>query len=135
METIVDIVGLVVKINIVPTGGLLTRMLVESKTEKVITKVSIFEVDKIIESKIVILIVEEHKIAKDIASITDDINSVVEEEGCYSSVDEVVVSSINDVLSCEGAKSEWTFDVSIVFTIKLAKVVFELGVATGLAGE
>ena len=110
-------------------------MLVESKTEEVITKVSKTEVDKIVVSKIEVLTTKEQKIVEDNASITDDTNSVVEEEGCYSLVDEVVVTSINDVLSCVGEKSDWTFEVSIVVTIKLAEAIYKLDVATGLDEE
>ena len=52
METIVDIVGLVVKNDIVPIDGILIGILDESKTE----------VDKTIVSKIELLTAEEHKI-------------------------------------------------------------------------
>ena len=51
-------------------------------------------------------------------------------------VDEVVATSIIDTLSCEGEKSDWTFDVSmVVVTIKLDEAVSELDVATNLTRE
>ena len=50
-------------------------------------------------------------------------------------IDEVVDTSISDALSYEGAKSDWTFDVSVVVTIKLAEAVFKLDVATDFLGQ
>ena len=117
-----------------PTDGILTGMLTESKTE-VLTEVSKIVVGKIVESKTV-LVAEEHKMVEHIVStIADDADSVAEEEGCCSLVDEVVDTSINDVLSYEGAKSDWTFDVSVVVAIKLVEVIFELDDVASLAGE
>ena len=127
-------VGLAVKIATILTNGILIGMLVESKTE-VLTKVSKIEVDIIVESKIVVLTIEEHKIVEHTISIADDPNLVAEEEGCWSLVDEVVDTSINDVISCEGEKSDWTFDVYVVATIKLAEAIFKLDVAASLVGE
>ena len=95
METIVDIVGLVVKNDIVPTDGILIGILDESKTE----------VNKTVVSKIEVLTVEEHKIVEDDVFTADDCNSVAKKEGGCSSVDEVVATSIIDTLSCEGEKS------------------------------
>ena len=135
METILEIVGLVVKIDIVPTNGILTGMLVESKIEEVITEVSIAEVEKIVKSKIVVLIVEEIKIVEATTSIANDINLVAEEEGGCNLVDEVVDTSINNVLIYEGVKSDWKFNVSIVVTIKLVEAISELDVAANLTGE
>lgn len=95
METIVEIVGLAMKIDIVLTNGILTGMLTKSKTE-VFTKVSKIVEDKTIESKIV-LTTEEYKIVEHIVSIVDEANSGAEEERGYNMVDEVVDTSINDV--------------------------------------
>ena len=99
METIVDILGLAVKIDIVLTNGILIGMLVESKIEEVINEVSKTEVDKIVVSKIELLTAKELKIVEDIVSITHDTCSVAEEEGGCSSIDEVEVTSIKDTLS------------------------------------
>ena len=125
MEIIVDIVGLVVKINVAPTDGILTGILDESKTE----------VDKNVVSKIEVLIVEEHKIVEDVVFTADDCNSVAKEESGCSLIDEVEVTSIIDTLSYKGEKSDWTFELSEVVTIKLVEVVFELDIANGLFGE
>ncbi len=138
MQTIVEIVGLAMKIDIVPIDGILISMLTESKTE-VLTEVSKTVEAKIVESKIVVLKIvlttEEHKIVKHTVSIVDDVDLRVEEEGGCSLLDDVVDTSKNDVLSCEGAESDWTFDVSTMVTIKLAKVFSKLNVASNFLGE
>ena len=124
------------KIDTVFIDEILTGILVESKIVE----------DKIVVSKIEVLTTEELKIVEVTISMTDDTNSLVEEEGGYnsmdkkeggySSVDEVVATFVIDTLSCEGAKSDWTFDVSmVVVTMKLAKAIFELDVATDLTRE
>lgn len=94
METIVEIEALVVKVDIVPTDGILARMLTKSKIDILI------DVSKAVESKIVeleiVLTAEEHKIVEHVA-LTIDANSRTKEEGGWSSIDEVVDTSI-DVL-------------------------------------
>ena len=70
METMVDTVGLVVKNDIVPSDGILTRILDESKTE----------VDKTIVSKIEVQTAEEHKIVEDVVFTADGCNLVAKEE-------------------------------------------------------
>ena len=84
METIVDIVELAVKNDIVPTDGILMGILDESKTE----------VDKTVVSKIEVLTTQEHKIVEDVVFTANSYNLVVEEEGGCNSVDEVVETSI-----------------------------------------
>ena len=76
----VDILGLVVKIDTILTRGILTDILDELK----------IDVAKIVEPKTRVLTIEVSK---------DDVSSLVDEEGFCSSVDEVEVTSINDVLS------------------------------------
>lgn len=105
MEIIVEIVGLAVKICTVPIDGILIGMFTKSKAE-VLTKVCKTIVEKIVESKIVVPIIEEHKIVEHIISIANDCNSGAEEEGRCSSVDQVIDTSINDLLSYEGVKSD-----------------------------
>ena len=126
IETIVEIVGLVVKICTMPTNGILAGTLTKSKTEVLI------EVSKIEVAKIV-LTIEEHKMVEYTISITIDANSVA--EGCYNLVDEVVDTSISDVLSYEGEKSDWTFNVSMVVTIKPIEAIFELDDVASFVGE
>ena len=136
METIVEIVGLAVKIDIVPIDGILIGMLTESKIDILIDVSKVVE-NKTIESKIVelktILTVEEHKTVEYSILTTYADSRTKEGIGC-SSVDEVVDTSI-DALSCEGAKSDWTFDVSAVVTIKLAEAVSKLDVTIDFLGE
>ena len=136
METIVEIVQLVIKTDIVPIDGILTRMLTKSKIG-ILTDVSKDVENKTLESKImelkIVHTVEEHKIVEHVVLTTYVDSGTKEEVGCIS-IDEVVDTSI-DALSCEGAKSDWTFDVSIVVTIKLAKVVSILDVAANFLGE
>lgn len=129
MGTIVEIIGLTVKIDIVPIDGILTVMCTKSKIEVLI------EVSKTIVAKIVVLTIEEHKIVKHPVSIVDDYNLGVEEEGGCSLVDEVEVTFVNDVLSYVGEKSDWMFEVPVVVTIKNVEDVSKLDVATGLLGE
>ena len=136
METIVEIVGLAVKTYIVPTNGILTRVLTESKTN-ILTYVSKVVEDKTVESKIVeletVLIAEEHKIVEHVV-LTKNFDSRIEEEVGCNLVDEVVDTYTNE-LSCEGAKSDWTFDISILVTIKFVEAISELDVASNFLGE
>jgi translation elongation factor EF-Ts len=104
----VEIVGLAVKTCIVPTGGILTKIFVESETDvfaklpkievftsEVLTEVFTTKVAKTEESKFV-LIAKELKIIEHFVSIAK-IGSTT--EGFYSFVYEVVDTSICDVLS------------------------------------
>ena len=129
METIIEIARLAVKIDVAPIDGILNGILIESKID-ILTDVSKFIENRTIESKIVelkiVLTTKEHKIVEHVV-LTANVELRTEEEvGCIS-VDEVVDTSIN-ALSYEGEKSDWRFDVSIVVTIKLAKVVSKLDV-------
>ena len=76
----VDILGIVVKTDIVLIEGILTDILDELK----------IDVAKIVEPKTRVLTIEVSK---------DDVSSSVDEEGVCKSIDEVEVTSINDVLS------------------------------------
>lgn len=134
METIVEIEGLAVKIDIEPIDGILIDMLTKSKIE-VLIEVSKTVVAKIEESKIVVLSAKEHKIVEHTISIVDVYNLGAEEDGSFILVDEVEVTYVNDLLSYVGVKSDWKFEVPIVVTIKLVEVVFEIDVAIGLLGE
>ena len=93
METIVDILGLTVKIDTVLTDGILIGALEESKIVEVKIVESKTKVDKIGE-----LATDVLKTVVATISITDDTNSI-EDEGVYNSVDEVEVTSIIDVCS------------------------------------
>lgn len=62
-----------------------------------------------------ILTTEEHSILEQVILIAIDVDLEVEEEGGYNLVDEVVDTSISDVLSYEGEKSDSTFDVATNF--------------------
>ena len=86
METIVEIVVLAIKNDIVPKNGILTGVFTESETDILIDVSKAIE-DKTIESKIVelktILTTEEHKIVKHAILSVDDADSGTKEEvGC-----------------------------------------------------
>lgn len=59
----------------------------------------------------------------------------IEEVRTYSSVDEVEVTSVSDVLSWVEAKSDWTFVSTLVVTIKLSRAISMLDVVTSFLGE
>ena len=88
METMVEILGLGVKIDTILTEGILTKIFEESKIDEA----------KIVVPKIGVLTtnVLMTKVAN--VSIVDNANSVYE-EGIYSSVDEVEVTFIYDFLT------------------------------------
>lgn len=121
------------KICIVPTNGILIGVLTKSKIEIFKTKVLIgvftTEVAKIVEFKTI----EELKIVDLTVSTIFDANLVT--EGCFILIDEVVDTSISDVLSYEVVKSDWMFDVSMVVTIKPAKAISKLDDVASFARE
>ena len=133
METIVDILGLAVKTDIVLTDGVLTKMLDESKIDEIKIEVSKTKVDKIGEITMDVLITEEVRIVEVIVSMTNDTNSVA--EGVCSSEDEVEITYVIDTLSSVGAKSDWTFELSTIVIIKLVEAISKLDAADGLVGE
>lgn len=133
METIVDILGLAIKIDTILTNGVLIEMLDESKIDEVKFEVSKTKVDKIGEHTMDVLITEEVKIVGATISMTNNTNLTAEERVC-SLVDEAEITSIFDTLSYERVKSDWTFYVSIVVTTKLDEVVSTLDVVIILLG-
>ena len=89
----VDILGLVVKIDIVLTKGIIIEIFEVSKIDEVKIVVPQTKVDK---NGVLAIDVLKTEVAN--VSIADDAN-LVNEEGVYSLVYEVDITSINDVLS------------------------------------
>ena len=94
METIVDILGLAVKIDTILTNGILIGILEESKIDEVKTVESKAEVDKIGELTVEVLKIVEVKIGE---VKTKELNTIAKE--VYRLVDEVEFTSVNDTLS------------------------------------
>lgn len=94
METMVAILRLIVKTDIVLIEGIVIEMLEESKINEVKIVESKTKVDKIGELTMDALKIEEVKIGE---VITKELNLV--DEGFYSLVDEVGVTFANDMLS------------------------------------
>ena len=106
METIVEIVGLAIKIDIAFIVEILVGVPIKAKIE----------------------------ISKTITSKTDALITI-EEGRVYSLVDEVFGTSVSDVLSDIGAKIDWLVVLGVLDTISPIEVVSMLHVVKTFLGE